>query len=57
MYNIIYLVSLSINNHFPYLKVVGNAIPKHLQPLNGTDVKFYNNKTKKYVNFPGIGAF
>lgn len=57
MYAITYSVSLHINNHFPQLKVVGNSIPKHLQPLNGTEVKFYNSKTKKYVNFPGIGAF
>lgn len=32
-------------------------MPAYLTPLHGHDTKFYDNRIKKYVNFPAIGAF
>lgn len=50
-------VSDFITRNFNGIKVVGNEIPSHLIPLNGCDTKYYDNRSKKYVNFPAIGAF
>lgn len=50
-------VATMITNEFPDINVVGNKAPAHLTPLTGYDNKFYNSKTKKYINFPAIGAF
>lgn len=46
-----------IGKHFEGIEVIGNQVPSHLVPVQGHSSKYYDSKTKKYINYPTVGAF